>query len=478
MSTKKTRCQLRRIARPLLGKLDKKIGGLFLDFTFSRRGMIRLYSFSLILILVLAGGCAYYYNEANRYRTIVENSYRRSIGELSELMTDTANTLTKGLYAGTPGQLSAISAALWRNSGAAKAALSAIETNDLRLESAYRFLSQVGEYTMTLSKKAAAGQAITAEETKSLEEMLAYAETLSQKIYEVEEELRNGTLNLTRAALPEPMQAQEADAPLDAGPLDESLAIEGYGKLIYDGPFSDHMLEITPKMTENAAEISADRALLTAQKASGSAALARTDDENSHMPSYCFEGEGIYAGVTKKGGYLTYLIIDRELGEARLDPKQAVSLAASYLTTLGIEGMKATYYETSNGICTVNFAFAQDGVLCYPDLVKVGVALDNGQIVDVDARSYLVNHHERELPAGDALLLPEEAQKSLGSALAEVTLNGLAVIPTDGANEKLCYEYHAAGRDGHNLLLYVNAETGEEEQILILIETENGVLTV
>lgn len=438
--------------------------------------MIRLYSYSLALILVLSGGCAYYYNEAGRYRIAVENSYRRSIGELSELMTSTTNILTKGLYAGTPGQLSAISAELWRNSGAAKAALATIETNDLRLESAYRFLSQVGEYTMGLSKKSAAGQAITPEEMKSLEDMLSYSEALTQRIYEVEEELRSGQLNLTHAAVPPPQEAQEADAPPDAGPLDEALAIEGYGKLIYDGPFSDHMLEITPKMTENAAEVSADRAMLTAQKASGTADLTRTEDENSNMPSYCFEGEGIYTGVTKKGGYLTYLIVDREFGQARLEPKQALDLAASYLVTLGIDAMEPTYYETANGVCTINFAYTQEDVICYPDLIKVGVALDNGQIVNVDARSYLVNHHPRELP--DLLLTPEEAQKSLGSALAEATLRGLAVIPTEGANEKLCYEYHATGRDGHNLLLYVNAETGEEEQILILIETETGVLTV
>ena len=153
-----------------------------------------------------------------------------------------------------------------------------------------------------------------------------------------------------------------------------------------------------------------------------------------------------------------------------------MDLAASYLVTLGIDAMEPTYYETANGVCTINFAYTQEDVICYPDLIKVGVALDNGQIVNVDARSYLVNHHPRELP--DLLLTPEEAQKSLGSALAEATLRGLAVIPTEGANEKLCYEYHATGRDGHNLLLYVNAETGEEEQILILIETETGVLTV
>lgn len=51
--------------------------------------------------------------------------------------------------------------------------------------------------------------------------------------------------------------------------------------------------------------------------------------------------------------------------------------------------MKETYYFTSDGICTINFAYTQSGVTCYTDLIKVGVALDDGSIVLFDAAALL-----------------------------------------------------------------------------------------
>ena len=40
--------------------------------------------------------------------------------------------------------------------------------------------------------------------------------------------------------------------------------------------------------------------------------------------------------------------------------------------------MKESYYVINNNICTINYAYVQDGAVCYSDLVKVGVALDSG----------------------------------------------------------------------------------------------------
>lgn len=42
--------------------------------------------------------------------------------------------------------------------------------------------------------------------------------------------------------------------------------------------------------------------------------------------------------------------------------------------------MVESYHLTENNIMTINFAYQDGGALCYPDLVKVGVALDNGEI--------------------------------------------------------------------------------------------------
>ena len=85
-------------------------------------------------------------------------------------------------------------------------------------------------------------------------------------------------------------------------------------------------------------------------------------------------------------------------------------------------------------------------------------------------------------------LLPEEAVQSLHSeAEAREKLSTsfsieeegkLCIIPSLGKNEILCYEFKATGANEKKYLCYVNANSGVEENIFILIEDENGVLTV
>lgn len=97
-----------------------------------------------------------------------------------------------------------------------------------------------------------------------------------------------------------------------------------------------------------------------------------------------------------------------------------------------------------------------------------------GAIVFYDARGYINNHKERSL--SEPMITVEQAQKSLSDQLA-VRGTRLALIPTSGQNEVLTYEFKTTTPKDENILVYVNAQTGAEEQILILIETPSGVLT-
>ena len=52
------------------------------------------------------------------------------------------------------------------------------------------------------------------------------------------------------------------------------------------------------------------------------------------------------------------------------------------------------------------------------------------------------------------------------------------MIPTAGQHEVLCYEFVCTDSAGGRCIVYVNAETGEQQKILILLEDENGSLTI
>ena len=71
--------------------------------------------------------------------------------------------------------------------------------------------------------------------------------------------------------------------------------------------------------------------------------------------------------------------------------------AEEFLKGIGYNNMKATYSMAYEGQMVTNFAYEQEGVLIYSDLIKVKLALDNGDIIGLEAQGYLTNHHERDI---------------------------------------------------------------------------------
>ena len=53
----------------------------------------------------------------------------------------------------------------------------------------------------------------------------------------------------------------------------------------------------------------------------------------------------------------------------------------------------------------------------------------------------------------------------------------LAIIPTEYQTEILCYEFKGKVND-KNYIVYINAENGREEDILLVVDTGNGTLTM
>jgi len=193
------------------------------------------------------------------------------------------------------------------------------------------------------------------------------------------------------------------------------------------------------------------------------------------MESFCFSGDGVYAIVTKQGGFVCSVLKDRMPQSENISADDALKRAQSYLSSLGYENLDSSYYEIAGNILTANFAARQGNVTMYPDLVKVGVAMDSGEIVALDARGYLMNHTSRTglTPA----LTSAQAQKSV-SPLLNVKQSKLCIVPSDGLNETLCWEFSCETADGSQVLVYINARTGMEEQILLLLIGDYGQLTI
>jgi germination protein ypeB len=437
----------------------------------SRRGLIRLISYTAALIVALTFGTIGGYSAARRHRTTIEYGYQRALGELTEYLGNLDIALEKGKYASTATQLQGLSSKLWREAGYAKNTLDLLPVNGSELAGTYKFLSQVGDFCMVLADRVAAGGSITEEERASLKTLSDYSHDIYDKVALMQNHAEAGLLSFDEAA-----DGAQADAPaVNSGFHDMEEGFEDYPTLIYDGPFSDHIQQQKPKALEGKAEVGAAEAMKTAAAWKGGSVTAEGETGGS-LPCYQFTADDFRISVTKTGGYVQYFLNSRPLGEGRLTIGEALEKGAHALKEKEMEGFVERYYSLNNGILTINYAYSADGVVYYPDLVKVGIAMDNGEMVSFDATGYLMNHTVRTLP--NAALSAEEAQAKLSPLLQAEGETRLALVPGEGLDETLCYEFACTGEEGERVLVYIDVQTGYEEQILILLQDDTGTLVM
>ena len=444
-----------------------------------RRTAIRIISFGIAAIAVLSVLAFRYKIEAGAAHRKLEQTLVQNISDLTTYASDIRSDLQKIQYANTPPMLVTLSSKIWREASFAKESLDLLPVSYNRLQNTNKLLSQVGDYCVSLSKKFSAGEDITEEERRTLAILADYCEKMLNEIAVVSDELATGSLTyaMLNEELTRTMEGAQDGVSVTEGFSEFEESFAAYPSLIYDGPFSDHILQQAPRALAGAYTVTEEAARQSAATALGVEAQQLTSEETeySRMESYCFSGDGVYAIVTKQGGQICSVLKDRIPEGENISAEEALKRAQAYLASLGYENMDSSYYEIAGNILTANFAARQGSATIYPDLVKVGVAMDNGEIVAFDARGYLMNHTARGslTPA----LTAEAAQESV-SPLLHVKQSKLCVIPSDGLNETLCWEYACETADGSQILVYINAQTGMEEQILLLLIGEYGQLTV
>lgn len=442
----------------------------------NKRTLIRIGTYLTALFLVLGVYAVNGYTRANQYKLQLENNYQQSLNELSEYMGNIETELSKGIYAATDTMVSELSSDLWRECSGAKSAMSRLPLNDLNLEKTYKFLSQVGEFARSLNQKMATGGKITEEEHQLLIQLCDYAKNFNKSIDSMLSFYNSGaTITGDSSPLAISKTGQTTSYGLDGGFTDTEESLTDYPTLIYDGPFSDHLMKQESQMTKNQPEIDRAQAQQVIKDIKGFniGMLSYDGIEESQMPCYTFSDKNGSYSVTKYGAFLCSVLNNREIGNETVTLEQAVENGKQFLTDNGFPNMQATYYAKNNGICIVNFAYSKDGVIYYTDLVKVGVALDDGSVVSFDARGYLVNHKDRPTP--EASYTEQECAARLSPYLTSTGVKK-AVIPTKTNGETAAYEFHCVSKStGEELLVYFDMKTGEEADILFMLYTDDGI---
>ena len=446
-----------------------------------RLGFIYL-SAAALALGVLAG---VQYERAQRWQRQAENQYQHAFDELVTAMGEMDTALEKSLYATTPGMVNAVCTEVFGKAMTAQMSLGALPFHSEELERTSGFISRVGDYAFSLARAAANGSGYEPEALKALRSLSETAGVLSANLEDLRTELQAGTLRMGEldAAAHALLLSEEDSVPAlgDSMRLIEQEFSE-LPSLIYDGPFSEHLSGRAPRALEGLPETDEESARDAAARFLGvpRSRVFPTGESDGELPCYGFgadtQGGGeVFLAVTKQGAQVLSMLSSRPVGSASVSAEQAVETAETFLANAGYRDMAETYHMTQEGVLTVNFAYRQGEVLCYSDLVKVSVALDTGKICGFEAKGYLTAHGPREIPM--PAVSAEDARAAVPDSL-EILAAQLALTPSEGKYETLCHEFKCAAEDGRHYIIYVNALSGAQHKILILLEDGNGALTL
>jgi len=399
--------------------------------------------------------------------------YQKSFSELTTDVNSLQTKLLKLEAAGDSAQYSALLMDVWRQTGDTESSIAALPVSYTATSGLTQFINRTGDYCRYLSQKVALGQEITEDD---LAQVRALADACGEVNDAIEEIRRNGYPTDTGFE----QAVFLADTPME-GNLD--FTNQEFPRLIYDGPFSESTENKQPEGL-GSETCTAEQACDAAAQFLGVDASALTNDcdQEGTIPCFGFSGEqdgrAYTICVTKQGGQVLYYMCDATGGISAIPTdercEELTAIAKQYCADKGFGETAASYAQYYNGMALINLAPMQDGAILYPDLIKVWVDISSNTVVGLDVYNYLMSHKQRDLPQAT---VTEQQAKDEVTARMEVESCRLALIPLETNEEKLCWELQGTV-NGNDYLIYINVETGAEEDILMIQHVNDGTLVM
>ncbi len=403
-------------------------------------------------------------------RHIEENDFYNLASGIENM--DTA--FQKGLVSTSPVMLASVAGEITEEASTVSALLSRLPITNEGESLSAKLINQSGDFARYLVKQTAAGCEMTADERQYFTDLAALCARLSTEMGELRQAIESGQ------SIAEALQNSRAFLPSDgteAGFYSPSDEFPEFPSLIYDGPFSKHLTDRSPAYAAEFAEVTQDMAAKNFAEMLGieQAELELDSETSGELPCYCYRYGDCYLSLAKAGGVPVSMFCSVAPSAIRISYDAALSSATDLLERLGYNPVEQSYFVKANNCFVINFAYTQDGVTVYPDLIKVTVAGDSGKVVGFDATGWVYHHVERDLDT--PAISVEDGYNCIPEGMT-VLSEGMAVIPTAGENEKYCYEYKCEQNDGSHVLIYVDAVSGCQADVILLVEDENGTLAL
>ncbi|WP_392486198.1 germination protein YpeB [Haloimpatiens sp. FM7315] len=422
--------------------------------------------------------------ERTDYRNYLQGEYSKNMYQLINSVQNIRTNLDKANIVGSKEQSIVVFEEIFRHSSIANDKLHSLPIEQRDIENTSKFLSQVGDFCYNLSKNLSEGEVIKDKDYKNIDVLQVQSYELEQRLSNVVSEINDGKVKWGEIRKKTSgVFAKEDNIDLKFTNIQKQIV--QYPALIYDGPFSDNVLDIKPKVYDESL-ISKEKAKEIVQNIVGKNKIKNiklTGEANKEkINSYRFEIDlkgdeerNIVVEISKNGGKIVYLLDNKQVSVSNIKLDDAVKKGMQFLTKLGYNSMESTYTLKYDNIAVISYVYKENNIAVYPDQIKLKIALDSGEVIGIESEKYLVSHIKNR-KVENPKISKEQAKTKVGKRLKIDSVN-LAIIPTETNKEVLCYEFKG-NYNSKDFIVYIDAKTGYEKKIIQIINTPNGKLTI
>lgn len=408
---------------------------------------------------------------AMKYQTDLENVYNENFYSLLDSVNNLETKLSKTLSASGSYQRKLLLEAS-QNASEAEVSISQLPLSQGDIQDTIKLVNQISGYTSTLADELVEGGTLSNEEIATLENVYQSVLQLKQQLNDFAKRLDNG-YSILDGSLDVDSNANDFTRSLS---LLKNNDIE-YPTMIYDGPFSDSVVnsEVKGLSGSEVDKTQAGENVLKFFK--NSATLDYEGETKGRFETFNYrvtssDNEMLYVQVSKIGGHILTISGAGRDGRASIDMEGAKDIAVKFATDNGIENAEVVWSDSIKNDVYLNIAPKVNGIILYPDLVKVKVNMVSGTIVGYDATPYFTNHISRSLSKGTLTL--SDAKGKVPSDF-EIVNARVVLSPLDYNREVVCVEVEA-DKGSNTYYFYYNVENGDLENVLKVIQTEDGNL--
>ena len=401
----------------------------------------------------------------------LDNVYKKSLYDLVESVNNAEIKLSKVLSTNDKDYQKKLLTEVVQNAELAENSISSLPITQNSLADSVKIINQMGGYSSTVLENLATESKLSKEEVENLSKIHASLINIKSKLDEYLKKTQTG-YSFTR----ESMQLQDDQNSFTVKlSMMKEISVD-YPTMIYDGPFSDSENDYIVKglkgevVSKSDAENSVVRCFKNISK------IEYAGEINSNFQTFNYaidttDDHDIFVQVSKIGGHiLTVSGYNNIEKENIIDIDQGEKIALDFVAQNGISQAEVVWEDVLGHEAYFNIAPIQNGIILYPDLVKVKVDLTSGTVIGYDATGYFINHIDRNL---EGETKDQEYAKKYLPEDFEFENGRKVLAPLDYSREVVCYEFKTV-KDGETYYFYINAVNGRTENILKVVETSDG----